>query len=174
MQIRVITLRYSEAHQGFSEDALKAATFGRDVLNVTEHFFVHGNIPHLTLVLSLADTNQQGECETFRRRDPHAPDPETQIPEAAIPYYRALKKWRNETAKEEGRPAYAIARNAQFVELIKTMPETIAGLREVEGFGDSFCEKYGKKVLELISGMPRESVQEDKDGATEEMEVSLS
>jgi len=30
MQIRVVTLRYNEALQGFPEDALRTATFGRD------------------------------------------------------------------------------------------------------------------------------------------------
>ena len=44
MQIRVLTLRYNEALQGFPEDALRTATFGREVLNVSEHFFVHGNV----------------------------------------------------------------------------------------------------------------------------------
>ena len=155
MQIRVITLRYNEAQQGFPEDALAKATFGREVLNVSEHFFVHGNVPHLTLVLSLGDAPHYENAESFRRRDPNAPDPETLIPEAAVPYYRALKKWRNETAKEEGRPAYAIARNSQFVDLVKAAPKTLAALKEIEGFGESFCERYGQKVLELIAEMPK-------------------
>ncbi len=47
MQIRVVTLRYNEALQGFPEEALRAATFGREVLNVTEHFCVHGNVPRM-------------------------------------------------------------------------------------------------------------------------------
>ena len=158
MQIRVITLRYNEAQQGFPEDALKKATFGREVLNVREHFFVHGNVPHLTLVLSLGDAPYYDNAESFKKRDPNAPDPETQIPENTIPFYRALKKWRNDTAKEEGRPAYAIARNTQFVELVKAAPTTLAGLKEVDGFGEAFCEKYGKKVLELIAEMPRGEV----------------
>ena len=37
MQIRVLTLRYNEALQGFPEDALRTATFGREVLNVSEN-----------------------------------------------------------------------------------------------------------------------------------------
>jgi hypothetical protein len=37
MQIRVVTLRYNEALQEFPEDVLKVATFGREVLNVSEH-----------------------------------------------------------------------------------------------------------------------------------------
>lgn len=64
--------------------------------------------------------------------------------------YRALKTWRNETAKAEGRPAYAIARNVQLSELVKAMPKSLAALKEIDGFGEGFCEKYGKKVLELM------------------------
>ncbi len=51
MQIRVITLRYQEGLQGFPEDALRTATFGKTVLGVSEHFFLHGNVPHSALVL---------------------------------------------------------------------------------------------------------------------------
>jgi hypothetical protein len=54
MQIRVITLRYSEGVQGFSEDALRRATFGREVLAVQEHLplwhFHHGRIPPFPLL----------------------------------------------------------------------------------------------------------------------------
>jgi len=37
---------------------VRQATFGREVLSVSEHFFVFGNVPHLTLVLSLGDAPQ--------------------------------------------------------------------------------------------------------------------
>lgn len=76
MQIRVVTLRYNEAFQGFSEEALRSVTFGREVLNVTEHFFVHGNVPHLVLVLSLGDSSKYENAGSYRARDPNAPDPE--------------------------------------------------------------------------------------------------
>ena len=36
MQVRVITMRYQEGLQGFPEDALRAATFGKTVLDVRE------------------------------------------------------------------------------------------------------------------------------------------
>ena len=36
MQIRVVTLRYNEALQGFPEDALRTATFGREGANISE------------------------------------------------------------------------------------------------------------------------------------------
>lgn len=151
MQIRVVTLRYNEAQQGFPEEALRAATFGREVLSASEHFFVHGNVPHLTLVLSLGDAPGRESGGYYRGRDPNAPDPEGGMTDGQKTCYRALKAWRNETAKAEGRPAYAIARNTQLAELAKAVPRTLAGIREVEGFGEGFCEKYGKKVLALLA-----------------------
>ena len=39
MDVRVVTLRYSDGLQGFPEEALRKATAGRDVLAVREHFF---------------------------------------------------------------------------------------------------------------------------------------
>ena len=63
MQVRVVTLRYSEGMQGFPEEALRKATFGREVLGVEEHFFTYGNVPHLALVLttgSISNTCSRG------------------------------------------------------------------------------------------------------------------
>ena len=159
MQIRVITLRYNEALQGFPEEALRSVTFGREVLNAMEHFFVHGNIPHLTLVLSLGDSPRYENAGSYHPRDPNAPNPEEGMTDEQKTRYRALKIWRNETAKTEGRPAYAIARNVQLAELVKKMPQSMAGIREVEGFGEGFCEKYGQKVLELMVDALKESAQ---------------
>ena len=39
MQVRVVTMRYQEGLQGFPEDALRAATFGKTVLDVRESAF---------------------------------------------------------------------------------------------------------------------------------------
>lgn len=148
-------MRYSEGIQGFPEDALRKATFGREVLDAKEHFFVYGNVPHLALVLTLGDVPGNAlPGGPFQPRDPNAPDPEASLPEDRRGVYRALKAWRNETAKTEGRPAYAIARKAQLAELAKAAPKTLAAIKEIEGFGEAFCEKYGAKVLGLLAETP--------------------
>lgn len=151
MQVRVITMRYNEGLQGFSEDQLQRATFGKSVLNVSEHFFVHGNVPHLALVLQVGDAPRYENAGSYRPRDPNAPDPMEDMTDAQKSVFLALKTWRNETAKTEGRPAYAIARNTQLAELAKSAPKTKAALKEIEGFGEAFCEKYGEKVLALLA-----------------------
>ena len=57
------------------------------------------------------------------------------------------------------RPAsrHSISRNVQLSELVKKRPKTLATIKEVEGFGDSFVEKYGKEVLALLANVPAET-----------------
>lgn len=152
MDVRVITLRYQEGTQGFPEGALRQATAGREVLDIREHFFQHGNVPHLALVLLLGDgpTGPEG----FRPRDPNAPNPEETLPEERRPFYRDLKRWRNERAKADGKPAYAIARNAQLAEIVLRAPKSLGDLKEVAGIGEGFCRDYGAEVLELVRNLP--------------------
>ena len=152
MQIRVITMRYSESLQGFPEDALKTATFGREVLNFDQHFFVHGNVPHIALILSLADAG--GASSGFVRADRNGAASavlEAQIPEENRKYYLALKDWRNRTAKQNGCPAYAVARNRQLAELVLKAPKSLAAIREIDGCGESFCKQYGDEVLKMLA-----------------------
>ena len=152
MQARVITLKYSEGAAGFPEDALRKATFGREVLDVREHFFVYGNVPHLTLVVMMGDAPGDAGFGGYRR-DGQADrkDPEEDLSEELRGIYRALKQWRNDTARNEGRPAYAIARNVQLAELVKAAPKSLAAIREIEGFGGSFCDKYGETILKMLN-----------------------
>ncbi len=168
MQIRVITLRYNDSLRGFPEDVLKAATFGREVLNISEHFFMHGNVPHLTLVLSLADAPNYENSISYQQRDPNAPDPEEGMTDEQKMRYRELKQWRNETAKAEGRPAYAIARNTQLAALVKASPGTVARIKEIDGLGEGFCTKYANKILELFSEVSKkvQAASYEKEGVS--------
>ena len=160
MDVRVITLRYQDGVQGFPEGALRQATAGREVLEAREHFFTHGNVPHLALVLLLGDGPSN---EGWRPRDPNAPNPEESVPEALRPVYRELKRWRNDRAKADGKPAYAVARNTQLAEIVVKAPKSLAELMEVEGIGEAFCRDYGKDVLERVAGceeVPRGGARE--------------
>lgn len=150
MDVRVVTLRYQESVQGFVEEALTRATAGREVLEVREHFFIHGNVPHLALVLLLGEAR-----EVTRRRE--GPDPGDELPEDRKALYRALRKWRNERARTDGVPSYIIARNAQLAEICRRLPRTLAELKEIEGIGEATCEKYGRDILAHIPSVAPEA-----------------
>ncbi|MEI6972964.1 MAG: HRDC domain-containing protein, partial [bacterium] len=131
----------------------------REVLEAREHFFTHGNVPHLALVLMLGDGPV---AEGWKPRDPNAPNPEDSVPEDRRPIYRDLKRWRNDRAKADGKPAYAIARNTQLAEIVNKAPKSLADLKEVPGIGEAFCRDYGKDVLELVSGVKETHAEEVK------------
>ena len=106
------------------------------VLEAREHFFTHGNVPHFALTLLLGDAPADGR-ESLRRRA--GPDPEEGLEESQQPLYRELKRWRNDRAWEDGKPAYVIARNVQLAEIARSVPRSLAGPKEIDGIGEAFC-----------------------------------
>ena len=66
------------------------------------------------------------------------------------PLYQALKQYRYETSKAEGVKAYYIFNNAQLEALIAVMPRSLDDLRQISGFGEIKCEKYGREILRIV------------------------
>jgi len=178
MQVRVLTMRYQGSVQGFSEDELRKATFGREVLSVEQHFFVHGGVPHLTLVLTLSDGEDVVSFGGRRRFTSDAPDPAEKLPPERKTLYQALKSWRNELAKAQGRPAYTIARNGQLAELVMKAPKSLAEIKEIEGCGEAFCRLYGKDILKMLAeiapALPGEVADADEDKSASEGQPDVS
>ncbi len=165
MDVRIVTLRYSDGAQGFPEEAMLKAVAGREVLEAREHFFVHGNVPHMAVVLLLGDAAGGGA-----RQRPPGPDPGEELPDDRKGLYRALRTWRNERARADGVPSYVIARNVQIAEICKRLPRTLAELKEIEGIGEATCEKYGRDILTRVpqdvpAAEPEPSKPENKDAS---------
>lgn len=170
MDVRVITLRYSEGVQGFPEDALRRACAGRDVLDVSEHYFVHGGIPHLSLVVKMSGTPLSGSA-VWKDRS-LAIDLETGLSGGQRRLYRALKKWRNARAQQDGKPAYAIGRNTLILEIVKAHPTTLSALKEVDGMGEASVANYGKEILEIVANAPVEEAKGEASAPVQQEGVS--
>lgn len=93
-------------------------------------------------------------------------DPGNSLPDELQPLYRDLRAWRNERAKKDGVPAYAIARNAMVAEICRRRPSSLAGLKEIEGAGEAFCEKYGREILSRIPAEKPGATQGGENGQT--------
>ena len=89
MNVRVVTLRYHDGLQEFPEQAVRDAAGGREILEVRDHFFIHGNVPHLALVLLLADGTAGTGKGAFGR--PPGPDPSKALPDHLQKLYRDLR-----------------------------------------------------------------------------------
>jgi len=148
MNIRVVTLRYTESLGGFPEEPLRQVLAGGNVVEEREYFFVHGGVPHLTLVLILDSSptgRPSGEAYARNREDPG-----DKLPERLQPLYRALRNWRNERAKQVNVPSYVIMRNVQLAEVCRRVPRTLEALKQIEGVGETTVSKYGRELLAQI------------------------
>jgi superfamily II DNA helicase RecQ len=143
LQIRVLTLRYSEGLQGFPEDVVKQICAGHEVLDVREHFYVHSGVPHMTFDNTEPSSNAHKKSE---KRE----DPGKNLPEEKQLLYRQLREWRNDKAKTEGIPSYLIFRNSQLAEICQKLPDSLVVLKAIEGIGEATCKKYGKDVLNML------------------------
>ena len=162
MKVKVLTLRWSDETGGLDDRELDAFLESRAVLDVSEHFFIHDKQPTLVLTLSYRDEapdggrarNGAGKGKTSR------PDPRQGLDPAERARYDALRSWRNDIAKREGKPPYLFLTNRQAAELARKPPTSLAGLREVRGVGESRVEAFGAELLALFEAMAGEGAVE--------------
>ena len=146
MELRVITLRFDDGLNGFPEEPLRRATAGRDVHAVREYFFVHGGVPHLALVLTLA-----GDAGVARPAQKRAgPDPMMGLPPERRKLYLELKRWRNGQAEMDGVPPFVVMRNELLAEVSRRAPHSLAALKEIAGVGEKTVSKYGTGLLSCV------------------------
>jgi len=67
------------------------------------------------------------------------------------PLYLDLKKWRSDTAREQGVPPYIVFNNKTLAAIAAQHPTTHDELLEVSGIGPSKAERYGDELLEMIN-----------------------
>lgn len=144
MYVRILTLRYNDNLQGFPEGPIREAAAGREILDIRDHFFIHGNVPHLLLMLLLGDGGG------FAKKRRSTEDPGKDLPVHLHKLYRDIRQWRNERAKRDGIPSYIIMRNTLVAEICQRLPRTLSELKEIDGMGEAKCAKYGKEILEII------------------------
>ena len=65
-----------------------------------------------------------------------------------------LRRWRLETARAAGLPAYVIFHDSTLDAIAIAQPATLADLLRVTGVGESKLRKYGEEVLEVLRTAP--------------------
>ena len=112
MKVRVFTLRWDDGSgrfddadlRGFLEDDSRE----REVLDVSEHFFVHERRPTWAVMVMYRDVAELGARRLDRdfRKDWRA-----ELDEPGRKLYDELRLWRAKAAKREGLPPYLICNN---------------------------------------------------------------
>jgi len=63
-----------------------------------------------------------------------------------------LRQWRRDTAKEQGVPAFVVLHDTTLEAICNKRPRSLGELREVRGIGEVKAERYGRQILEVVTG----------------------
>jgi ATP-dependent DNA helicase RecQ len=83
------------------------------------------------------------------------------MPEGNSELREYLRMWRRDVAKKQGIPAFTVMHDTSLDELCRVMPETLAGIRGIHGFGERKTESYGREILAAIRHF-RQGARADK------------
>ena len=155
MKIGVITLPLGEDGV-FDDEPLQVLLHGRQALAVSEHFFIHEGRPTLALVVEYRDAAPPevgGANKPAARRAERAAASESCAPEERA-RFEALRRWRNERARKDGKPAYVLFTNGQLLQIVRTRPDSYAALQAIDGIGEARVRDYADDVLTVLRAVP--------------------
>lgn len=121
MHVTTVTCRFDPALGAFDDAPLRLLTRDKVVLSVRDHFFHHGELPHLAFVVVyrlVPPSQPDGSSGRLDPRQPARTSSSDDLRAELAPEVRArfdlLRDWRNRTAQDEGVPAYAVLTNRQI------------------------------------------------------------
>jgi ATP-dependent DNA helicase RecQ len=91
---------------------------------------------------------KSGERPARGNRIDHTADMDPQT----LSNWEALRRWRTETAREHGVPAYVIFHDATLAELARTAPDSLSAMEGIPGIGASKLERYGQAIVDALRG----------------------
>jgi len=146
VKLKTFTLRL--AGDGFDDGPLVDFLEHREALAVHEHFFVHGGEPLWAVLISYREPPREGDAPRAAppRRDPQA---ELSAPDRAL--FESLRRWRNERAVRDGKPAYLLFTNRQLAEIARARPESKAELEAIPGIGEGRIGALGDELLAALA-----------------------
>lgn len=166
MKLKVFTLRYSDAAGGFDDTPLQEFLSAREVIEVTDHFFVHERTPCLLMVVSYRDV----EADEERHRRPNQrsersrTDPRDDLDDGEKKVYDALRTWRTARAQQDGVPPYVVANNRQLARMVRLRVDSKTALLKVVGFGEEKVRHYGDGILDVLGRLPPTDVGQGPGG----------
>ena len=69
MKLKIFTFKFSESANGFDDKPLQGFIADKEVIDFSEHFFIHDKTPYLTILISYRLLNRD-ERKAAPRQDP--------------------------------------------------------------------------------------------------------
>lgn len=147
MKLKAFTLRFDEDTGRFDTRDFDEFVDKNNCIAVYEHFFVHEGLPRWAILV----TRREDHVNTTTVEGRQArQDWRSELTDEDRGVYDALRHWRNERARREGRPPYVLLTNRQMAAVASGRPTTIAALRDIDGIGEARATAYGEEALAVV------------------------
>ena len=145
---RILTIAFDPEAGGFPDETLRQFASGVRIESSSAVFFQYGDVPYWSVFIDyeplMAGKEEMGPSTTGLNRWQRL-------------LLAELRKWRTETARQDGVPPYVVATNRVLVQLALRAPRNLEELKLVKGFGEKRRQRYGKELLERVDAFFEES-----------------
>jgi len=135
---KILTIPFNGKTEIFNAEELNKFIFNKNIKNYKAQFFQSKDRSYWTVFLEYEPLIEPAKKEKYS------------LNEADQLFFEKLREWRKERAEEAGVPVYVISTNNQLLEVIKQKPQTLEGLKRINGFGKKKIEQYGKQIIEMV------------------------
>ncbi len=146
MKLCILTFVYDPVSRQFDCPELEGFLAKCRVRSVYPQFVSHEG----ELIWAVLVTYQQLEPQPSSRAHRLRLEPEKLLDKRQLEVYDTLRRWRNERAKEVGKPAYVMFTNDMAVTITQKMPKTLTELEQVRGMGEGRLKEFGEELLGVI------------------------
>ena len=151
MLARVLTLRFDPVLEAFDDGPLREFLKAREASAIREHFFVRNDVPYLAVLVTYGLEPPASEPAAPGKSRKRGSGWRSQLSEADMPLFNALREWRSERAARDGVPPYMVCTNKQLAAMINARPRSLSKLGAIDGIGKAKLEKYGQDLLAMLA-----------------------
>lgn len=152
MLVKLVTLRFDPRLGGFDDRPLQELLRGHEALAVSDHFFVHDEVPHWAFMLTCRMPEAEGEPAAARAPGDGAGRTSYReiLRQQDWPLFNSLRDWRAAAATKEGVPPYIIVPNDVLAWIARERPRTLGALAQIRGMGAARLKRHGRALLAAL------------------------
>lgn len=160
MLVRILTVKFDSRNEIFEESDFQNFLLNKHVHALHPQFFMHDGQAYWSVFLTYEEIlprNAPGEklCDAERA------------------LMNRLREWRKDKADREGVPVFIIATNQHLLDIVRLVPKTLEGLRQVHGFGRKRSERHGQEIVGIVKAFQGEVPETHSSDVTIEINTGV-
>jgi superfamily II DNA helicase RecQ len=155
MEAKIFTIPFDPEKGSFLSREFEAFCSGKRVIRYRPDFFTLDGRPWWTVWIEYEVMEGIPEVKEKKGKELRK-----DFSEAEQALFKKMKSWRLRTAEEKGIPAYLVATDRQFGEMITQRATTLTALGNIQGYGKKRLDAYGKDIIEMIKDFFGDGKQE--------------